>query len=371
VRASDHRIRVVHLLNDLRPSGAELMLAAAAETWERYGIDPLIVSMGQEEGSFAPNLRCYGYAIHHWPLKRSARSLFNLRQSLSRLEPHAVHVHAERLSFWTCLAAMSLRPRPVVVRTVHNVFQFDGALRFRRLLQRHILKALGTHFVSVSRDVAQNELYRFSLSSSTIENWVDVDSFRSLTDIPKQQLRRHLKLPVSGSLLIVVGNCSEAKDHPFALRVLRRLPPLFKLVHVGEEDAELVERSLARDLGISDRVIFLGRRQDVPSLLRACDAFLMPSDREGFPLAAIEALCAGIPLFLADVEGLRHIAVKYRAARLLPKEESVWSDSIPSMQPLIPVAQHESKSALSFFAPARGVDKYCCAYRQKASGELG
>ena len=55
-----------------------------------------------------------------------------------------------------------------------------------------------------------------------------------------------------------------------------------------------------KDLGISEKVIFLGIRDDVPNLLMLADCFLFPSKWEGIPVSVIEAQAAGLPCFISD-----------------------------------------------------------------------
>lgn len=75
--------------------------------------------------------------------------------------------------------------------------------------------------------------------------------------------------------------------------------PAVKLVCVGRGPLMEQEVERASELGIADSVDFLGVRQDVPDLLRAFDVFVMPSIREGLPVAAVEAQAAGLPCVLS------------------------------------------------------------------------
>jgi glycosyltransferase involved in cell wall biosynthesis len=87
---------------------------------------------------------------------------------------------------------------------------------------------------------------------------------------------------------------------------LARIPRSFDLLylHAGCEEEAATDRSLAARLRVEGRIRFLGPVLDIAVLLHAADLFLMPSLHEGFGIAAVEAMGAGLPVVLADVEGL-------------------------------------------------------------------
>ena len=79
------------------------------------------------------------------------------------------------------------------------------------------------------------------------------------------------------------------------------------LLAVGEGPLLDRTRSLAVELGIADRVRFLGIRRDVPDLMRAADAYLMSSIWEGMPMVLLEAASSGLPIVATDVGDAREI----------------------------------------------------------------
>ncbi len=68
-------MRILHVLNELRPSGAETMLRAAAASWRQHGFTGEILSTGEVAGAYADALRLAGYRIHHLPFAKSWRFL--------------------------------------------------------------------------------------------------------------------------------------------------------------------------------------------------------------------------------------------------------------------------------------------------------
>jgi glycosyltransferase involved in cell wall biosynthesis len=357
-------VHVLHVLNRLRASGAEVILHTAAGQWKHHGIKVDVLAVGPEPGPFAADLRGVGYTVLHEP----DRQLFRVPPRLARRVRDGgydvVHLHPERASFHFGLAALSAGAG--VVRTVHSVFGFGGMLRVQRKLQRHALRRMGVVHVGVSHGVADNEKRRFGNPSQVIENWCS-NEFTPPTKHQRDQARQALKLHDHDFVVVSVGNCGPVKRHEAILEAVAHISGLQDLVylHVGDEDGTGKERRLAEELGISHQVRFLGHRHPLQAL-HAADVFVMTSAYEGLGLAAVEALMTGLPLVLADVPGLRDVAGASPAAWLTDTRPAQLSAAIQR-------AAHFCKSgpplgaARSFgdrFGLQRGVADYAEIYHR-------
>lgn len=133
-----------------------------------------------------------------------------------------------------------------------------------------------------------------------IPNAVDLDAFAPNL-LLRQQCRREQGWQ-GRTVYGFVGRLIPAKNPLFALRAFAALSarqPQAVLAVVGEGSLEPRLRRLAARLGCADRVQFLGMRGDVPRLLQGMDCLWMPSVTEGFPVAAVEAQAAGLPVFVS------------------------------------------------------------------------
>lgn len=95
-----------------------------------------------------------------------------------------------------------------------------------------------------------------------------------------------------------------AKGHEVALGALTRLPEELCMVFIGDGPERPRLEELARKLGVAPRCRFLGSRTDVPAILDACDMYLQTSHAEGFGIAALEAMAAGLPVVASESPGL-------------------------------------------------------------------
>ena len=120
--------------------------------------------------------------------------------------------------------------------------------------------------------------------------------------------------------LIAVANFGKYKGHRILLQALAKLPgePAVECWLIGDGPERGEMERLARALGLSDRVRFLGYRQDVPALLRQCDVFVLPSLWEPFGIALVEAMVLGMPVLACRSGGVPEVVRDGETGLLVP-----------------------------------------------------
>ena len=179
-------MRVLHLLNELRPSGAEVMLCSAAECFGHSINSADVLATGDAVGSYAQRFSAAGYTVHHLPFRRNPAFFLRLWRFLRRGDYDVVHLHSERANFWLGLTVVASGANKVL-RTVHNNFEFEGRLATIRGWQRRTLARLGVTHVAISPGVQENEKRRFGLRTTMIPNWYDSRRFRQPTAEERKQ----------------------------------------------------------------------------------------------------------------------------------------------------------------------------------------
>jgi glycosyltransferase involved in cell wall biosynthesis len=152
--------------------------------------------------------------------------------------------------------------------------------------------------------------------------WNGVPSDFACTDpAARGQVRREFGIPPASPVVISVGRLDSVKGHIYlveaAARVREAVPNArFLLVGSGPEESRLRRR--AAELNMGDGLIFAGLRHDVARLLAAADVAVLPSLYEGFGLAAVEAMAAGMPVVGTRVGGLPEVIVDGETGLLVP-----------------------------------------------------
>ena len=145
-------------------------------------------------------------------------------------------------------------------------------------------------------------------------------------DNGSRMLPLHQRKPRPGGSvrLVSVGSLSPQKGFDVALRAIGRLGnrvERYTIVGEGSERGRL--ETLAKELGLQDKVRLPGYCDDVVPYLHEADLGVVPSRWEGFGLVAVEALSTGLPLVASDVPGLRGVVADCEATVLTPPEDAV------------------------------------------------
>jgi N-acetyl-alpha-D-glucosaminyl L-malate synthase BshA len=157
---------------------------------------------------------------------------------------------------------------------------------------------------SVSEDLRKDTFKHFSVNREieVIPNFIDLERF-------KKQHKDHFRkaiCPKGEKLLVHTSNFRQVKRVDQVIRifseVLKKTPA--KLLLIGDGPERPAIESLCRELGTCNDVRFLGKISDVEEVLSVSDVFLMPSEKESFGLAGLEAMACEVPVVSSDVGGL-------------------------------------------------------------------
>ena len=141
--------------------------------------------------------------------------------------------------------------------------------------------------------------------------------------------KRRVGAPAGTPLVLMLANLAPHKGQETAIRASAILKKagvnivvwLAGIERGGGERYTTYLRSLASELGISDRIHFLGHRNDAPELLRAADLFLLPSMQEGLPLAILEAQATKVPVLAAPTGGIPEVVINDETGFLIASED--------------------------------------------------
>ena len=311
------------------------MIELAAEQ-QRRGHDVLVVAgslaAGEESMTYAAEER--GVPVRDLPAlqrelspRRDAEAIRRLRTLLRERRPDVLHTHTAKAGATGRLAALlagSARP-PATVHTFHgHVLSGYFSSRRERVFRRlERLLARGTSTIVAVSEEVRDDLVAFRVAPA--DRIVVVPYGFDLSGLGDEARLAELRtqLGASGETFVVgwVGRFTAIKRPLDLVRVLRALvddgvDALLAAVGDGE-DRPAVE-ALAADLGIAERIRLVGFRRDIADWYSAFDAFLLVSQNEGTPVAAIEALAAGRPVVATDAGGTRTVVADGESGFLAP-----------------------------------------------------
>ena len=217
---------------------------------------------------------------------------------------------------------------PVRIAHSHNT-NFQSTSKAQIILgdiMKKPMKKNSTHLFACS-DLAGKWLFGENEKVIVVPNGVDLDKYGFNKEI-REKIRQELNIESN----IVIGNVGRfvtQKNHKKLIEVFAEIvkkEPKAVLVLAGI--GELMEQAKAqvRELGIEDKVKFLGFRNDVNDIIQAMDIFLMPSLYEGFPVTGVEAQASGLPCVFSDT--ITRQAAILDETEYIPLEESnqVWAE---------------------------------------------
>lgn len=350
-------MKVVHIINRLIGGGAEVMVPLIHKEHLKSGVDSWILSMETADDRGTPQVVSFGGRLPRW------REPFRLRKVLKELEQagpiDVIHTHLTQSQMFAKYAVRGLSQRPILVTTEHDTSNRRREISWGRAFDQFLYRGYD-RVICISQGVQQSmEEWLPGLSDRlvTVTNGVDLSALREL----KREERG--AGPVR---FLSVGRVIPKKNFGVAIRALatwERTDWTYTIVGEGEQREEL--ESLARSLGVAERVRFAGYVEDVVPFYAASDVFLLPSLWEGFGLVAAEAMGAGLLVLAADVPGLAEVVGRDGEAGILlpPEDPDAWTKAIEDV-----LANRSRLSEVSAKARKRAeefsIDRTASGYRE-------
>ena len=315
---------MLQLTSSLGFYGAEQMIMTLITALDRESFDVrlatfekkrvssnAIVSAARAAGFDAVTLPCRGWL--DWGAIQELKSLVEEQ----RIE--ILHCHEPKSRLYG--AVVSRMTGVPMVATHHNWTGQNLRTRLVELIDAAVLHSC-QRVVAVSSSVAES-MRRVLISSSRIEvipNGIDLSVFKDSQQ--NSELRASLGIPPGVPVIGAVGRLDIQKAHERLIEAARKLTDagqdaIYLIVGEGVERPRL--ESLVRNLGLSDRVLLPGYRSDIKPFLAIMDLFVLPSRREGTPMALLEAMAMRKPVVATAVGGVPDVLTDGIDGIMLPE----------------------------------------------------
>lgn len=356
-------MKISILLPDLRGGGVERIRIVLANEFARMGHDVEFILM-QARGEFLEEVRdCF--AVVDLATTRVRAVPFSLVCYLRRRRPDALLAAMWPLTVIAPLAQRLSGHRCKVLVSEHCVLSAQYAEWGQ--LHRVVLRAsmalgyrLTAHRMGVSSGVVNDIAALAGLHSDTFNVVHNPLSPRPDPAVSALQKANALWSGPEGERIVTVGSLKAQKNYPLLLRAFARLNrPNARLMFVGDGPCRRALLSLAKDLGVADRVVFTGFHSEPTPFYKSANLFVLSSDYEGFGNVIVEALSCGLPVVSTDCpSGPAEILQGGRFGHLVPVGDATALTRAMENTLAAPVDREALICRASDFAPEIAARKY-------------
>lgn len=364
-------IRVAHLIQNLNYGGMEQVLHNLAQRLPSQGFEVHVVVL-QYLGHFASGLESK-VTLHKVP-PMPRWSLLHpgaLITTLQSIKPDVVHSHT---GLWFKAArAARVADVGVVVHTEHG--RPDPVPLGDRMID-NLASRWTDRVIAVSSalaNVLRTQVVHDSSAVTVITNGVDVERLRPPPD--RTALRRSLDLPPDAPIIGSVGRLEPIKNYQLALRALAKVGKIAGvesapfLVIAGDGSARAGLEALAAQLGVADRVKFLGWRNDPDRLCAAFDVFTLSSLSEGTSISLLESMSSGVCPAVTDVGGNGAALGPELSSLMVPSNDAdrlaaLWRRLLSDQVERTRMGQLARKRVVEEFSLDKMVDEHVVLYRE-------
>lgn len=316
----DKKTTILHAIDTTGPGGAETVFLDIAQQLHLADYDNLAIIKGS--GWVEDQLKLRGIRYHiikpHGFL--SIPYYVQLYQLIRREKVALIHAHL--LGSTLTYSILSLIARLPLIATLHGRVDINPRERFVAIKQT-IMRLGVDKLIAVSRDLASYIEARGLFPRSAIDviyNGVDQHRY---TQSSVASLKTQLNIPADATLIGSLGNIRPAKNYETLISAVRLLNnPNVHFIIAGHKKKDLMDKlqTQMEAEGVAGQIHFIGFYDNTPDFLAQLDMFVLSSSSEGFSIATIEAMAAGLPVIATRCGGPEEILQHLTTGYLIPTE---------------------------------------------------
>ena len=268
-----------------------------------------------------------------------------------------IHCHTPTVSMMTRLAAKKARKKgSVVMYTCHGFHFHNSSSKKNWMVYYPVEKFLSRYcdyIVTINKeDFERAKTFHCKNVRYIPSVGVDINKIQDLV-IDKASKKESIGVPADKTLIISAGELIERKNHEVVIRALAKIDNSDVYYAIaGKGPLKEYLSNLAKELGIADRVLFLGFRTDVFELYHAADISAFPSKIEGLGLAGVEAMAAGVPLVSSNVHGILDYVTDGKTGYAVnPKDVDGYTEAIKKLVDNPKLRANMKEACLAAVAP--------------------
>ncbi len=286
----------------------------------------------ERTNKYIEKLKGQGVILHNIAFARSPLGAGNkkaykeLKAVIDSEHFDLIHCHTPTVSMMTRIAAKKARKKGTVVMYTCHGFHFHNASPKKNWMVYYPVEKFLSRYCDYIVTINKEDFNRAKNFHCPNVRYipsvgVDINKIREIK-IDAAAKKESIGVPADKLLILSAGELIERKNHEVIVRALAKCKNQEMYYAIaGKGPLKDYLANLAKELGVADRVIFLGFRTDVFELYHAADISAFPSKIEGLGLSGVEAMAAGIPLVSSNVHGILDYVIDGKTGFAVPPHD--------------------------------------------------
>lgn len=328
--------RVLHVVHGMDCGGAENLIMNLYRAIDRNKIQFDFLVHTDKDCFFDKEIEGLGGHIYKVPYYNGI-NIFSYKTALNRFfdqhnEIDIVHGHlgscagiyldvARKHGVYAIAHSHNTTPKQLSLKNI--VYRF-GNLKTRKVADYYFGCSLNAGIDRFGKQIVDGQNYKM------LKNAIDAKKY-SFSAKTRIEVREELGISEHDFVVGNVARFNTQKNHTFLLKIFSeivKIEPNTKLVLVGDGNLKADILAEAKTLGINERVILTGLRNDVNRIMQAMDCFVLPSLYEGLPLVMVEAQAADLPCFISNMVPCDCIILDSVEVISLSQSAKEWAERI-------------------------------------------
>lgn len=297
-------MKILQVITSLSTGGAEKLISEISPMLRDKGHQIDVLAFDGTDTAFKKTLTDKGIKVYSFGKECNVYNpLFIFRLAKIMKNYDIVHTHNTAPQLFAAIGSLLCSVQ--LCTTEHTTSNRRRDWKWYALIDKWMYSRY-RKVICISDSTEQN-LREFIKDNSdkicTISNGINVTSYSHAVSVDKSTISKHPERKV----VAMVAGFRYQKDQETLIRAFNYLPEDYELWLVGDGERRSMIEQCIKDNNLENRVLLLGIRSDIPSILKSVDVVVQSSHWEGFGLAAVEGMAAGKPVVASDVEGLAQV----------------------------------------------------------------
>lgn len=301
-------IRILHVLSAMERAGTENLIMSLYRNIDRTKLQFDFAVSADHKCAFDDEIKSMGGKIYHYPRYCGTNHFKYIAWWKSFFKKHKEHsiVHGHIGSTAVIYLSIAKQFGKFAIAHSHNT---NSKLSLSSALYRiysYRTRFIADYFFACSKQALLDRYGKRVANnkeiSSVLNNAIDTSKF-AYNDEERKQIRNELGIKENEVIIGTIGRITRQKNPDMIIDIIKKLVSdgiKFRFLWVGTGELEDQIKNKINQLGLEDRVIFAGVRDDVFRVLMGMDIFVFPSEWEGLGISCIEAQASGLPTLCSE-----------------------------------------------------------------------